>query len=128
MQGGDWTPDDQIFHENGPRLGEEQGSDRAEVRALVAALEKNKEIIEVITDNQYVRDTAQSLAAGGLVHNGKHSDLWSRINNKINKLGHIRWVKEHLNKQNATAAGVNYEEWFGNEEADLQAKAGAEKH
>eukprot|EP00972_Heterocapsa_arctica_P105492 15543821-Heterocapsa_arctica.AAC.1 len=28
---GPWTPDDQKFNECGPLLGEEQGSDRAEV-------------------------------------------------------------------------------------------------
>eukprot|EP00972_Heterocapsa_arctica_P073749 10888239-Heterocapsa_arctica.AAC.1 len=74
----------------------EQGLDRAEVRALVAALSNTEEHIEVITDNQYVRDTAQYLAAGGTVHQGKHSDLWNRINNQIAKLGHIRWVKAHF--------------------------------
>eukprot|EP00972_Heterocapsa_arctica_P044228 6529848-Heterocapsa_arctica.AAC.1 len=69
----------------------EQGSDRAEVRALVAALEKAEESIEVITDDQYVRDTAQYLAAGGQIHQGKHSDLWDRINDQILNLGHISW-------------------------------------
>eukprot|EP00972_Heterocapsa_arctica_P016423 2423347-Heterocapsa_arctica.AAC.1 len=61
-------------------MGKEQGPDRAEVRVLVAALEKPEEIIEVIIDNQYARDTAQYLAAGGAVHKGKHSHLWNRIN------------------------------------------------
>eukprot|EP00972_Heterocapsa_arctica_P057730 8516501-Heterocapsa_arctica.AAC.1 len=40
-----WTPDDRSFNECGPLLGEEQGSDRAEVRAMVAALEKSEEAI-----------------------------------------------------------------------------------
>jgi hypothetical protein len=35
-----WTPDDQSFNEHVALIGKEQGSDRAEVRALVAALEK----------------------------------------------------------------------------------------
>eukprot|EP00972_Heterocapsa_arctica_P042264 6230109-Heterocapsa_arctica.AAC.1 len=56
------------FNECGPLLGEEQGSDRAEVRALVAVLEKTEDAIQVITDNQYVRDTAQYLAARGMAH------------------------------------------------------------
>eukprot|EP00972_Heterocapsa_arctica_P031131 4582231-Heterocapsa_arctica.AAC.1 len=41
------------------------GSDRAEVRALLAALEKPIGKLEVITDNQYVRDTAKYLLSGG---------------------------------------------------------------
>eukprot|EP00972_Heterocapsa_arctica_P006107 899282-Heterocapsa_arctica.AAC.1 len=57
-----------IKYSCGPLLGEEQGSDRAEVRALVATLEESEETIEIITDNRYVRDTAQYLTAGGIVH------------------------------------------------------------
>eukprot|EP00972_Heterocapsa_arctica_P002477 356677-Heterocapsa_arctica.AAC.2 len=60
-----WSPDDQIFNENGPLKGTSQSSDRAEVRALVAALEKAEEDIYIITYNQYFRDTAQHIAAGG---------------------------------------------------------------
>eukprot|EP00972_Heterocapsa_arctica_P017374 2565586-Heterocapsa_arctica.AAC.1 len=40
----------------------------------------------------------------------------------------IRWVKTHLKKENATKAGVCHEDWFGNNEADIQAKSGAAKH
>eukprot|EP00972_Heterocapsa_arctica_P084404 12433019-Heterocapsa_arctica.AAC.1 len=48
-----WSPDDQSFNENGRPKRISQSSDRAEVRALVAALEKAEEHIEIITDNQY---------------------------------------------------------------------------
>eukprot|EP00972_Heterocapsa_arctica_P074521 10999198-Heterocapsa_arctica.AAC.1 len=34
----------------------------------------------------------------------------------------IRWVKAHLKKENATKARVCFEDWFGNNEADIQAK------
>eukprot|EP00972_Heterocapsa_arctica_P095015 14014131-Heterocapsa_arctica.AAC.1 len=37
---GIWSPDDHTFNENGPLKGTNQRSDRAEVKALVAALEK----------------------------------------------------------------------------------------
>eukprot|EP00972_Heterocapsa_arctica_P107403 15819677-Heterocapsa_arctica.AAC.1 len=40
----------------------------------------------------------------------------------------IRWVKAHLKKENATKAGVCFSDWFGNNEADVQAKEGAAKH
>eukprot|EP00972_Heterocapsa_arctica_P051099 7512576-Heterocapsa_arctica.AAC.1 len=63
-----WSPDDQSFNGNCPLKGIRQSSDRAEVRALVAALEKTEGNIEILTDNQYVRDTAQYIAAGGSVH------------------------------------------------------------
>eukprot|EP00972_Heterocapsa_arctica_P053131 7824658-Heterocapsa_arctica.AAC.1 len=40
----------------------------------------------------------------------------------------IRWVKAHVKKEKATAASFSYEYWFGNNEADIQAKEGADKH
>eukprot|EP00972_Heterocapsa_arctica_P005461 806458-Heterocapsa_arctica.AAC.1 len=52
---GMWSPDNQNVKENGALKGRDQGSDRTEVRALVAALEKAIGGIEFITDNQYVR-------------------------------------------------------------------------
>eukprot|EP00972_Heterocapsa_arctica_P080497 11861594-Heterocapsa_arctica.AAC.1 len=125
---GIWSPDDVEFRENGPLKRRNQSSDRAEVRALVAALEKTKTRIDIITDNQYVRDTAHYLESGGNVHKGKHCDLWTRIKQHIHKMKSIRWVKAHLKKENATKAGVCYEDWYGNNEADIQAKAGAAKH
>eukprot|EP00972_Heterocapsa_arctica_P070472 10409797-Heterocapsa_arctica.AAC.1 len=67
-----WSPDNGNFKENGPLKGKDQGSDRAEVRARLAALEKAIGNIEVITDNQYVRDTTNYLISGGAVHKGKH--------------------------------------------------------
>eukprot|EP00972_Heterocapsa_arctica_P034938 5143706-Heterocapsa_arctica.AAC.1 len=89
-----WSPDDQSFNEHGPLKGIMQSSDRAEVRALVAALEKSEGNIEIITDNQYVRDTAQYIASVCTVRKCKHSDLWDIINNQIHKMTNIRWVKE----------------------------------
>jgi ribonuclease HI len=123
-----WSPDELSFKENGPLLGKNQSSDRAEVRALVAALEKSTAGVHIITDNQYVRNTAQYLKAGGTVHKGKHHDLWTRINNNIQKMDSIRWVKAHLEKEEAEKAGVTHADWYGNDQADEQAKKGAEKH
>eukprot|EP00972_Heterocapsa_arctica_P007624 1110610-Heterocapsa_arctica.AAC.1 len=40
----------------------------------------------------------------------------------------IRWVKAHLKIENATRAGVCYEDRYGNNEADIQTKSGAAKH
>eukprot|EP00972_Heterocapsa_arctica_P061623 9088693-Heterocapsa_arctica.AAC.1 len=40
----------------------------------------------------------------------------------------IRWVKARLKQENATKAGVCYEDWFGKNEADVQATSGAAKH
>ena len=40
----------------------------------------------------------------------------------------IRWVKAHLEKEKAEKAGVIYADWFGNDQADEQAKKGAAKH
>eukprot|EP00972_Heterocapsa_arctica_P030868 4542020-Heterocapsa_arctica.AAC.1 len=43
---GMWSPDNTHFKENGPLKGKRQGSDRAEVRALLAALERSTGQIE----------------------------------------------------------------------------------
>eukprot|EP00972_Heterocapsa_arctica_P032927 4844407-Heterocapsa_arctica.AAC.1 len=83
---GMWSPDNDSFQENGPLRGKDQGSDRAEVRALLAALEKTIGRIEVITDNMYVRDTTNGLLTGGQVHKGKNIDLWNKMHNHIDKL------------------------------------------
>eukprot|EP00972_Heterocapsa_arctica_P115683 16449172-Heterocapsa_arctica.AAC.1 len=80
---GTWSPDDHSFNENGPLKVKNQSSDRAEVRALVAALEKTAGDIDIIIDNQYVRDTAKYLETGGTVHGGKHFDLWTRIKSHV---------------------------------------------
>eukprot|EP00972_Heterocapsa_arctica_P086592 12765188-Heterocapsa_arctica.AAC.1 len=40
----------------------------------------------------------------------------------------IRWMKAHLKKTNAAKAGICFADWFGNSEADIQAKEGAVKH
>eukprot|EP00972_Heterocapsa_arctica_P115852 16450045-Heterocapsa_arctica.AAC.1 len=85
-----WSPDNANFKENEPLKGKDQGSDRA----------------EVITDNQYVRDTMNYLLSGGIVHNGKHSDLWHRINGNIGKLISIRWVKAHLKQTKLRGWGI----------------------
>eukprot|EP00972_Heterocapsa_arctica_P100298 14790965-Heterocapsa_arctica.AAC.1 len=66
--------------------------------------------IEVITDNQYVRDTAKYLLSGGVAHKGKHSDLWNRIKQHLDKLITIRCVKAHLKVEQAAAAGVSHED------------------
>ena len=103
---GMWSPDEQSFTENGPLLGRNQSSDRAEVRALVATLEKSQTGVHIITDNQYVMNTAQYLESGGTVHKGKHFDLCTRIKHNIGKMNSIRWVKAHLKIENAEKAGV----------------------
>eukprot|EP00972_Heterocapsa_arctica_P078776 11616444-Heterocapsa_arctica.AAC.1 len=61
---GMWSTDNVSFKANGPLKGKDQGPDRADVRAPLAALDKSTGKIEVITDNQYVRDTTHYLLSG----------------------------------------------------------------
>eukprot|EP00972_Heterocapsa_arctica_P056734 8375875-Heterocapsa_arctica.AAC.1 len=68
------------------------------------------------------------MLSGGIVHKGKHSDLCKRIKGHLDKLIRIIWVKAHLKKEKAQAAGVSYEDWLGNYHADKQAKEAAETH
>ena len=55
---GVWFADNADFCVRGPLLGRGQSSDRAEVRALVAAVEAARGRIDVGTDNMYVKDRA----------------------------------------------------------------------
>eukprot|EP00972_Heterocapsa_arctica_P022598 3325777-Heterocapsa_arctica.AAC.1 len=48
---GMWSPDNPNFNEHGLLKGRDQGSYRAEVRALVAALAKTTGCVEVISYN-----------------------------------------------------------------------------
>eukprot|EP00972_Heterocapsa_arctica_P058983 8693030-Heterocapsa_arctica.AAC.1 len=68
------------------------------------------------------------MLTGGVAHKGKHSDLWNRTKNNLDKLNSIRWVRAHLKVEKAQAAGACYEDWLGNDHADKQAKEGAENH
>eukprot|EP00972_Heterocapsa_arctica_P018748 2772768-Heterocapsa_arctica.AAC.1 len=63
-----------------------------------------------------------------MVHKGERSDLWSRIKLRVSKLGLSRWVKAHLKEEKAFDAGVKFEDWYGNKQADEKSKEGAEKH
>eukprot|EP00972_Heterocapsa_arctica_P112660 16433016-Heterocapsa_arctica.AAC.1 len=47
---------------------------------------------------------------------------------QIRKMTNIIWVKTHLKQEKTTAAGISVDDWFGNNEADIQAKKGAEQH
>eukprot|EP00972_Heterocapsa_arctica_P086820 12798056-Heterocapsa_arctica.AAC.1 len=47
---------------------------------------------------------------------------------QIHKMTNIRWVKAHIKQDKYAAAGVSVDDWFGNNEADIQAKKGAEQH
>eukprot|EP00972_Heterocapsa_arctica_P047245 6970333-Heterocapsa_arctica.AAC.1 len=123
-----WSPDNVNFKENGPLKGKDHNV-RIELRLELCSLHWNNSQAKLrLSQNQYVRDTTNYLLSGGIVRNGKHSDLWRRIKENIWKLICIGWVKAHLKQEKATAAGVSYEDWHGNNQADEQAKAGAEKH
>eukprot|EP00972_Heterocapsa_arctica_P110670 16293993-Heterocapsa_arctica.AAC.1 len=58
----------------------------------------------------------------------KHSDLWQRVRDKLDKVTSIRWVKAHPKAEKAASVGVSHDDWFGNDQADKQAKAGTEQH
>ena len=59
---------------SGPLVGRGQSSDRAEVRALVAAVEAAEGDIEVVTDNMSVKDMAELIKMGGEAGEA-HKDL-----------------------------------------------------
>ena len=75
---GMWSADNADFCIGRPLVGRRQSSDRAEVRALVAAVESAEDTVDVVTDNMYVKDTAEIIKMGGNA-GGAHRDLWARF-------------------------------------------------
>ena len=60
-----WSAESTDFCVGKPLVGRRQSSDRAEVRALVAAVESASDTVDVVTDNMYVKDTAEIIKMGG---------------------------------------------------------------
>jgi ribonuclease HI len=77
-----------------PLAGGEQTAQRAEVRALVGALESTEGPLHVHSDSRYVVDTWAKLrqpTAG--TPGGKHRDLWERVRRHLSREVRVTWVK-----------------------------------
>ena len=111
-----------------PLVGPCQTAQRAELRALVAALERSGGFVRVWTDSMFVVRGAKHLQAGRVppMH---HQDLWQRASKAwCRGVSEVRWVKAHLSWPDAQARGIAWQAWAGNQRADELAGQGAAQH
>ena len=72
-----WFGEDHPANRAEPLLGRCQTAQRAEVRALVGALEATRGRVKVYTDSKFVTKGCERLAVGKAA-NLAHGDLWKR--------------------------------------------------
>ena len=74
-----WSEDQPALHRNAPLRGPEKGSDRGEVRAMVAAVECGSGAFDVVTDSTYVKDKAAESIMGGGASLCTHQATWDSL-------------------------------------------------
>ena len=125
---GVWVPECPRLSASEPLKGHCQTAQRAELRALVAALERTEGYARVWSDSRFVVTGAEDLARG-VVPRRQHSDLWHRAS-AVWKLGitEVSWVKAHLDWETASKRDISWNVWDGSRQADRLAGDGASAH
>ena len=123
-----WAGELHPWNVSSPLLGQEQTAFRAELRAMVAAVEMFAGELEIASDCEAVVKTANSMLSGHRldVTMVQHSDLWSRFARVIQRrqgMITVRWIRSHRAEQGATD-----EDALGNQGADRLAAEGAKQH
>ena len=125
---GVWLPGAGSASISAALIGPCQTAQRAEVRAFVAALELTAGNARVWTDSKFVCRGAGFLEQGVLPPL-KHADLWARAARAWRRgRSEVRWVKAHLEWQEAQDRGIPWHVWAGNQRADEFAGRGAASH
>ena len=106
----------------------EQTPARGEVRAIVQVAESANEQVSVVSDNRYAVDAANDILEGRDPPENTHMDLWSRFSVRKGFVRAVKWIKSHMKPGEAYKRGFTEYQRECNEQADHQAKAGAEKH
>ena len=85
-----------------PLSGSEQSAQRAEVRAILAALQIENRPLHIFSDGSYAVDQMQNLLNGMFLSvDGEHIDLWKRIQILLSLRYHplqISWTKGHISQ------------------------------
>ena len=102
---------------------------RAELFAILVALEIFRGDVEVVSDCKGVVDEAEPIKAGGTVSpTSRHADLWLRYKNALSAEGLgrvlVRWVPSH---EKEDSDRVSPEDRNGNDQADRLANALAKR-
>ena len=108
--------------------GRSQQPHRAELRALVCALEQANEPLRVRIDNDAVVKVARRLLAGECISDVPDQDLWSRVAREQARLGgrniQVAWVKGHAQPGHVALGILTQREADHNQEADSLATKG----
>ena len=115
-----------------PLSGSEQSAQRAEVRAILAALQIENRPLHIFSDSSYAVDQMQNLLNGMLLPvDGEHIDLWKRIQILVSLRYHplkISWTKGHISQDLVDAGLFLQFQKDGNDAADRAAVKGAAQH
>ncbi len=109
---------------------ETQTVPRAELRAVLTALEWAKEPIDVILDNTWVVDGVCKVLEGATFDGTAHYDLWRRVESEVERLGKhrvkVRWTKGHATEEDIRQGKSSEQDARRNEEADKLVQQGME--
>ena len=113
--------------------GRTQTNQRAELFAVVVAVERDLRRLDIRSDSKYVVDGANELLNGGTVAKTRdHRDLWSRLRTALRSAGRgtvsVSWVKGHAKQVDVVRGRITQADLVGNHGADALAVAGAFQH
>ena len=115
-----------------PLLGLEQTAQRAELRAVLAALIIENRPLHVRSDSSYVVDGVNNLLQGATVpFDGDNVDLWRQVADLLAHRFHsfrISWVKGHASAADVESGISTNEDQAGNATADAAAVQGTQTH
>ena len=114
----------------GPLASTQQTVFRAELYAVVWALEHSQGPLEVVSDCKGVVNRANGILEGDQVHSRLHHvDLRLRYQRAVSgRRIHVRWVPAHLPWYEAGGPRITRTDWWGNGAADQQAQDGVKLH
>ena len=111
--------------------GQAHTSPRAELLAIVIAIEQARWPIHIFSDNQgFVRATQRLLKGEPTNALKDNHDLWGRISRRLHpnqKHIQITWIKGHAEDKHIIEGSSSIAHKYGNDAADLLANAGSKK-
>lgn len=115
-----------------PLLGPQQTAQRAEVRAILAAILNEDRPVHIKSDSEYAVKFANNLLHGlPLPYDGSHLDLWrlfvQHTRLRVSDIK-ISWIKSHTSDLDVDAGLLSADDSAGNRAADTAAVNGAMSH
>lgn len=115
-----------------PLSGIEQTAQRAELRAVLAALSIENRPLHIKSNSKYVVDGLQNILTGTpLPVDGENLDLWKQVAELISRRCHpvrISWVKGHATDMDVHKGISTFSDQIGNDAADKAAVSGTAQH